>query len=171
MSQVGNINSFNIKIKQEKLRRKRDEERELVQKQIEVERAERERVAALKAEEKRSAQAALAKWTEEIKGSAQTGGSGNDDDAIPVAADGEEILVDRLREGDIFDDDDLADAQENGVKALPESWITELSDEEADDVDDEEGIDMEAIRAKVQSQLQGLNQVELVLVAFNHDLT
>ncbi|KAJ3052827.1 Dynein assembly factor 4, axonemal [Rhizophlyctis rosea] len=142
-------------IRQEKLRLKRDQERELVQKQIEVERAERERVAALKEEEKRTAQVALAKWTEEIKSVAPSTGNDHEGGGVPVAADGEEAVVDRLREGDIFDEDDLAEADDVGGKALPESGITETGDEEEEGSDDEKGIDMEAIRAKVQEQLQG----------------
>ncbi|KAJ3044803.1 Dynein assembly factor 4, axonemal [Rhizophlyctis rosea] len=136
-------------LRQERLRRKRDEERQLVQKQIEVERAERERVAALKEEEKRQAQAALAEWAEDIKTAPPVEEEEQND--IAAAADFPE-----QEEGAIFADDDLADeAMDNSY--VP-SGITEIGDEDEvddEDVDDEAGIDMEAIRAKVREQMQG----------------
>ncbi|KAI8589620.1 hypothetical protein BDZ88DRAFT_417453 [Geranomyces variabilis] len=113
----------------EKAAAKRAEEQLLVQKQIEVERADRERVAQLKEDEKAKAEADLHRWIETAK-----------KDEPPTAAEPprEAVL-------EIFEDHGLEIDGEVAPAAGPESRHEE-------DDNDEEGLDMASIRAKVRTQ-------------------
>ncbi|KAJ3146155.1 Dynein assembly factor 4, axonemal, partial [Geranomyces variabilis] len=113
----------------EKAAAKRAEEQLLVQKQIEVERADRERVAQLKEDEKAKAEADLNRWIETAK-----------KDEPPTAAEPprEAVL-------EIFEDDGLEIDGEVAPAAGPESRPEE-------DDNDEEGLDMASILAKVRTQ-------------------
>ncbi|KAJ3163769.1 Dynein assembly factor 4, axonemal [Geranomyces variabilis] len=113
----------------EKAAAKRAEEQLLVQKQIEVERADRERVAQLKEDEKAKAEADLHRWIETAK-----------KDEPPTAAEPprEAVL-------EIFEDHGLETDGEVAPAAGPESRHEE-------DDNDEEGLDMASILAKVRTQ-------------------
>ncbi|KAJ3185845.1 Dynein assembly factor 4, axonemal [Gaertneriomyces sp. JEL0708] len=122
---------------------KRQEEQYLIQKQIEVERRARENVEALKAQEKRVAEEEMRVWAEKVKQQRRGGGGA----AIRRGSADETIEGSRITE--IFSDDEGED--DGDVSATATNAGDSLDVEEDDD---ESGIDMDAIRAKVQAQLQ-----------------
>ncbi|KND03858.1 uncharacterized protein SPPG_01312 [Spizellomyces punctatus DAOM BR117] len=146
--------------RQRKAAERRQEEQLLIQKQIEVERAERERLASLKEAEKRQAEEGLNKWMEQTK--------------LQNANREREDVTRRKGKGkieesgivEIFDKDDgyISDDSVMDKRHENESTSAECKasvetksckeTEDLDDLDDESGLDMEEIRAKVQAQLK-----------------
>ncbi|KAJ3300077.1 Dynein assembly factor 4, axonemal [Borealophlyctis nickersoniae] len=136
--------------RKEKARLQREEEQKLIQKQIEVERAERARVAALKEEEKRVAEASLQEWANQIKHTPTPSAQNSipSDDSSPSPR----------KDSAIFHDDDVSPPEHatNGVSGADKNEdanVDEMEDDDDDD-DDEAGLDMEAIRAKVRAQMK-----------------
>ena len=105
---------------------KREQERDLVQRQIDVERAKRERIEALKESEKERAGQELQQWSESIQ-------NGN-----PVEINEANKMEGRI-DSAIFGDNDAV----SGDDAIMSEF------------EDDDDIDIEAIRAKVKTQLDG----------------
>ncbi|KAI8822538.1 uncharacterized protein EV422DRAFT_524364 [Fimicolochytrium jonesii] len=145
---------------EKKLAARRERERALVQKQIEVERNAREEVARLKEEERRAAVEDLAGWTRNVEDGERRR------DRMESNIRGQTSSEDKITE--IFEDDDLVSTHsraieneytsgpEDAVAQEPENTITHASyiQEVNDSEEDEDGLDMEEIRAKVRKQLQ-----------------
>ncbi|TPX62271.1 hypothetical protein PhCBS80983_g00575 [Powellomyces hirtus] len=134
--------------RQAKVRDRSAEEQLLVQKQIEVEQAERAHVAQLKEAEKQKAEADVQSWVKEAN---QQNRKQND----AVRGDHQK----NIKLPEIFDVDEgyISDThtKEPGAKpiSIPKSNVPNAAEANEANSDDEEGLDMESIRAKVRSQL------------------
>ncbi|KAL5038087.1 hypothetical protein RTP6_005435 [Batrachochytrium dendrobatidis] len=140
-----------IKKREEAIALKRSEERDMVRRQIEVERAKRERVEALKQAEKKAGENEVNSWAQstlavqrDLKIQATVHAKQESEKMASIATKSEIAF---REDSAIFGVDDVA----VNIQSSDDLDSHDIDGESADD-----DIDVEAIRAKVRAQLKGM---------------